>query len=227
MTLPVAVKGPRWTRKRLVDMLIDCYGPTVRGAVDVVAVAAYLGVSESTVRRWLAGGAAANHRRPVMPRQRIRQLQIGYADVEANDAMQYRYALDAIASARSDGAINPYWQEHGWLGDHSVAVIEMRGRPWHQIAMTKGTSAHPLRRHGTVVDSLVVPTRFHGRALVHLVMLTMRSWRVHPAPHRLSSRGGSTRVWMKDAPGVDLAALSNLVDEIAGEHAEPATVERQ
>ena len=46
--------GPRWTRKRLTTMLLDCYGPTPRGAVDVAAIAHYAGVSPSTVRRWLS-----------------------------------------------------------------------------------------------------------------------------------------------------------------------------
>ena len=29
------IQGPRWTRKRLIAMLVDCYGPTPRGGVDV------------------------------------------------------------------------------------------------------------------------------------------------------------------------------------------------
>jgi predicted DNA-binding transcriptional regulator AlpA len=35
-------------------MLLDCYGPTPRGAMDVATVAHYAGVSPSTVWRWLS-----------------------------------------------------------------------------------------------------------------------------------------------------------------------------
>lgn len=206
--LVAVTKGPRWTRKRLIDMLIDCYGPSPRGAVNVTAVADYLSVSTSTVRRWLTG---ANNRRPPMPRRRIEQLQLGSADAEIDNEQQYRYALNAIADIAAGRSTNPYWGKHGWLDPHTVAVIELRDRPWRQVAFTKGESPQELRKRGTIIDTIIVPTRLHARVLVHIVMLTMRAWRVHPAAHRLTSRGGSTRVWMSDAPTVDLEALSESV----------------
>ena len=55
-------RGPRWTRKRLIGMLLDCYGPTARGSVDIAAVADYAGVSPSTVRRWISSGLLTAHR---------------------------------------------------------------------------------------------------------------------------------------------------------------------
>src|SRR5688500_17809093 len=76
------VPGPRWTRKRLIGMLTDCYGPTPRGAVNVAAVAAYAGVSPSTVRRWIARGQQGNRRKPAIPKHRITQLQRGPEVVE-------------------------------------------------------------------------------------------------------------------------------------------------
>lgn len=211
MTVPpiTAVAGPRWTRKRLVGMLIDCYGPSPRGAVDAAAVAAYLDVAESTVRRWISGGRThANNRHPTIPARRLTQLQIGPPEVERRNDQQSRYALAAIAGLAAQQNITPYWREHGWLDEHTVTVIALTGTPWHQVAYSGGSarSSDVLRRRGAVVDSAVVPTRFHAQALTHAVMLTQQCWRVHPAPSQL--KVGNTTVWMADAPAVDLKALT-------------------
>ncbi len=199
-------KGPRWTRKRLVTMLIDCYGPSPRGAVNVSGVADYLNVSTSTVRRWLAGGEAANRRHPPIPSRRLSQLQCGPADVERRSEHQYRYALAAISDIAAGKLVIPYWRERGWLAEHTVAILELRRQPWYQIAFTKTKSKQELLKRGAIVDSIVVPTQFHARVLVHTVMLALHAWRVHPAPPRL--RIGRTQVWMNDAPPVDLKAVA-------------------
>ena len=96
------VPGPRWTSKRLIGMLIDCYGPTPRGAVNVAAVADYAGVSSSTVRRWIAGGQQQDRRRrkPAIPKHRVTQLQRGPEVVERRNQQQYQYALDGLRPTR-------------------------------------------------------------------------------------------------------------------------------
>ena len=123
------VPGPRWTRKRLIGMLIDCYGPTPRGAVNVAAVADYAGVSSSTVRRWIAGGQQQDRRRrkPAIPKHRVTQLQRGPEVVERRNQQQYQYALDALGSLGDDQAILPAWRQQGWLNEHTVAVVEIHG----------------------------------------------------------------------------------------------------
>jgi hypothetical protein len=131
------VRGPRWTRKRLVAMLIDCYGPTPRGAVDVTAVADYTGVAPRTVRRWIRGGRHANMRRPAAPMPRIRQLQRGPQTVEIRNAQQYQYALAAIGKIRDDQGILPAWRDRRWLDEHTVAIVEIHQKPWRQVVVTK------------------------------------------------------------------------------------------
>src|ERR1700749_1854215 len=87
-------RGPRWSRKRLVGMLLDCYGPAPRGGVDVAAVAAYVGVSPSTVRRWISRRQPST-RRLAIPKHRIVQLQRGPIEVERRNEQQHTYALNA------------------------------------------------------------------------------------------------------------------------------------
>lgn len=205
-----AVKGPRWTRKRLVGMLIDCYGPSPRGAVAVAAVAAYAGVAESTVRRWIALGAGdSNNRRPAIPARRLTQLQLAPPDVEERSEQSLRLDLLAIANIAAGRDADPYWLEHGWLNEHTVAVIAVAGKPWRQVVNHGGSprAITELRRRGTPIDSIAVPSRPHARVLAHAVMLTMRNWRVHPAEGMLK-RAGSTMVWMDDAPPIDLAGIA-------------------
>jgi hypothetical protein len=200
--------GPRWTRKRLVTMLIDCYGPTPRGAVEVAAVAEYAGVSPSIFRRWIAGGQQANRRTPSIPARRITQLQRGPEIVERRNEQQYQYALDALGALGDERAIRPAWRQQGWLNEHTVAIVEIHGKPWHQIVVTKANrrALDELRRRATVLDSVTLPTRFHAQVLAHAVMTRQRAWRVHPTSEQLDR--GRTQVWMADAPAVDLTALS-------------------
>jgi hypothetical protein len=203
-----AFPGPRWTRKRLVDMLIACYGPTASGAVNVAAVAQYAGVSESTVHRWLSRAGTPNNRRPAIPARRLTQLQLAPALIEQRSYDDYLYALDAIDKVAA-GRIEPAWREQGWLGEHTVAVIGVAGKPWLQVAYSNQSkrSLDELRRRGPLLESVVVPTRHHARALAYVVMLTVRNWRVHPVGGMLK-RGGTTTVWMADAPTVNLTELA-------------------
>ena len=209
------VPGPRWTSKRLIGMLIDCYGPTPRGAVNVAAVADYAGVSSSTVRRWIAGGQQQDRRRrkPAIPKHRVTQLQRGPEVVERRNQQQYQYALDGLGSLGDDQAILPAWRQQGWLNEHTVAIVEIHGKPWHQVVVTKANkrALDELRRRATLLGSVTLPSRFHAQVLTHAVMTRQQAWRIHPTPQQLSQ--GRTQVWMADAPQVDLAALAESIGQ--------------
>ena len=208
-------RGPRWTRKRLIAMLLDCYGPTPRGAVNVAAIAQYAGVSPSTVRRWLSRSNSGS-RRPAIPKHRLTQLQRGPAEVERRNEQQYQRALNALASIHDERSILPEWRKQGWLDQHTVAIIAVHGRQWLQVAVTNASrrALGELHRRGATVDNLIVPTRFHAQLLAHAVMVRQQAWRIHPTAQRLSA--GRTQVWMADAPPVDLAALSANVGSASG-----------
>lgn len=199
--------GPRWTRKRLVDMLENCYGRAPRGGVDTAAVAAAAGVSPRTVRRWIHG---QNRQRAAIPPNRLQQLTFAPDEVELRNRQQSDYARDAIAriALPKGRGILPAWRKQGWLEPHVVAVIAVTGQPWRQVVISNGTSRSmaETKRRGTVLDVTTVPTRFHAVVLAHEVMERVKPWRVNPLPRILAH--GRTHVWAQDAPSVDLSVLA-------------------
>lgn len=200
--------GPRWTRGRLTGMLLECYGPNDHGGVDLAAVAEYAGVTPSTVRRWISGGMKDRRRRAACPPKRIVQLQRGPEIVERRNQQQCEHALAAIDSIHTGQPPQPAWEKQRWLEPHTVAVIAIYGKPWYQVAVTKANhrALADLRRRGTIIDTVEVPTWFHGQVLAHTVMTRQQAWRVHPAKEQLET--GRTHVWMNDAPAVDLSAVA-------------------
>ncbi|WP_237112873.1 hypothetical protein [Mycobacteroides abscessus] len=191
-------------------MLIDCYGPTDRGGVDLAAVAEYAGVAVPTVRRWLAG-ASTGQRMAAIPPARLMTLQRGPGIVEERNQQQYQYALQALDYIAADAGILQTWRDQGWLEEHTLAIIAVAGKPWQQVVVTKDDvrAQAVLRRRGTRIAAVALPTRFHAQVLAHAVMARQQAWRVHPAPARLAL--GRTQVWMTDAPAVDLEDLASRV----------------
>lgn len=207
-TVVTPARGPRWTQKRFVDMLVDCYGPSSRGPIDIAAVAAHVGVTPAAVRRWLHNDRGAPSRvRAHLPRRRLTQIQRASEEVEERNEGRYRYALSAIGLIEA-GQILPPWREQNWLDAHTVAVVEIHDKPWHQVVVTKGNhrAVAALRRRASILQSEVVPNRFYADALAHHVMIRQQHWRVHPAKSQLAI--GRTQVWMADAPAVDLKTFA-------------------
>lgn len=202
------VRGPRWTQKRLVDMLIDCYGPSSRGPVDVAAVAQHAGVTPAAVRKWLRPqGGPPSRVRAGLPRARITQLQRARPDVEDANERRYQYALHALDMIERGQTIPP-WQTQGWLDPQSVAIVAVNGKPWNQVVVTKANqrAMQTLSRRATVLQTVLMPNRFHAQVLAHHVMVRQQNWRVYPAESQLSI--GRTQVWMAGAPPVDLEELA-------------------
>jgi hypothetical protein len=206
MSSVIPISGPRWTRKRLVDMLIDCYGPSPRGRVNTAAVADYAGVTPGTVYRWIAGGPQANRRTAHIPAARLAQLQRGPRIVEERNQQQYDHALTAVANIGAGKRILPSWRKQGWLDEHTIAIVEVHEKPWQQVIVTYSLQGFERRRHVTVIDSITLPNKFAADILAHHVMVRQQNWRVHPAKTQLAL--GRTQVWMADAPRVDLAELA-------------------
>ena len=191
-------------------MLLDCYGPhrsrrcrCCRGR----RLCRRLAVHGSPLA--LPQAPAGISRRLAIPKHRIIQLQRGPAEVERRNEQPYRHALSALGSIDDERSILPAWRKQGWLDQHIVAIVEIHGRPWLQVAVTNGSerALGELRRRGATVDNLAVPTRFHAQVLAHTVMVRQQAWRVHPTAQRLAA--GRTQVWMADAPPLDLSALAD------------------
>ena len=224
--------GPRWTHKRFITMLGDCYGTGPRGGVNTAAVADYAGVYRSTVSRWIAPGETRYQLG--VPAPRINQLQLAPPMVELRAAQQYRHALQAIADIDSgSGGLLEVWEGQGWLKPHRVAVVDLAGKPWLQVVVNRAATARrkpPHRSESTIqlsssgsgigqlrawddlhrddnpVTQVVVPHWFYAQILVRAVMVRQWNWRVHPSRHKLAV--GRTRVWMPEAPAVQLRSLA-------------------
>ena len=186
-------RGPRWTRKRLTTMLLDCYGPTPRGAVDVAAIAHYAG---DLYPRPCGAGLSKGQSGPrqvVIPKHRLTQLQRGPAEVERRNEQQYQHALNALTSINDERSILPAWRKQRWLDQHTVAIIAVHGRPWLQVAVTNASrrALGELHRRGATVDNVVVPTRFHAQVLAHAVMV--RQQRGESTPSRTGFRPGARK----------------------------------
>lgn len=236
---PAAVAGvesappPRWTHKRLTTLFTACYGTGPRGGVNAEVAADNLGVSISTIYRWLTPGPTQYQLH--IPRRRIAQLQMAPAMDEIRAAQQYRHALKAIETI-DDGEPWKQWEDQGWLQPHRVAIVKPIGKPWNQLVVSRVHRSRTRRSRPSVpaadqpapagaisklraweiqhydditLTEVVVPHWFHAQALVRAVMVRQWWWRVYPASSELAT--GRTRVWMSDAPPVHLRALARAV----------------
>jgi hypothetical protein len=184
------------------------FGTNRRGHADTAAAAAALGVSQRTVQRWLHG---ARRSRAQIPPARLEQL-IGQLlpseDTRRREGHQAVYAAEAIEKIRSGkGGAPSVWQRQRWLEPHLVAVIETgprREQRIRQIAVNRVSSMkNPLTRRGTVIDQVVVPTRFHATVLVHHVLTALAPWRFQAGPGDVEA--GYTQAWLPDAPATQLS----------------------
>ena len=230
MTIPGAdaiepAAGPRWTHKRLVTMVKDCYGVGPRGGVNVPAIAAYTAVTPSTVYRWIAPGETQY--RLAIPPGRLSELQLAPPMDEVRALQSYRHALMAI-DAIEEGRPWAEWESRGWLLPHNVVINKLIGKPWQQILVTRAFPSRPrrnlqkpqpgagdinrlrawenMRADDIVLGSAAVPNYFYGQVLVRAVIVHQGWWRVYPMRSELAM--GRTRVWMSDAPAVKLRALA-------------------
>lgn len=202
--------GPRWTRQRLITMLTDCYGRTKRGRLDTDAVAEYAEVTPSTVRRWISGPGTAR-RLSSIPERQLAVLQRGPELIERRNTQQFEHAVQAIGAWSTGEGIREVWRTQGWLNPHGVIRVAINGKPWHQVVISNANSRsmNELRRRATILQTVVLPTRFHAVVLAHVVMTRLQAWRVHPAPEQLAT--GRTQVWMNEAPTMDLQAMADAL----------------
>lgn len=215
--------GPEWTGQRLRWALPLLYGTNRRGTTDVSTVAAGLGVSRSTVYRWIADPDA------VIPAGRAHQiLQAALPDPVTlrRERQALDYAVDAIDAIRRPRgrSIKPEWREQLWLEPHLVATLDLDLVQLLQLATTRisGRGVADLERRATFADFTTVPTRFHATVLIQSVLDQVRPWRIQA--RALSIGVGPTRTWSGDAPAVSLSGqLATLLEWLE----EPAATRRR
>lgn len=208
-------RRPLWTRARLARVMSRQFGTNSRGHPDAVAAAAALGVSPRTVQRWLAGrsGRQLAHIPPRRLNQLIEELQPS-AERRRDEQREVAYAKEAIRQLQLPRKIGvlPSWQKRQWTAPHVVAVLAIRKAGIRQLAVMRSTAttSDALRRRGTVLDFVIVPTRFHATVLVDRVLDDLGPWRFQAKPGTV--RQGETLAWLDDAPPVDLAATFTDLD---------------
>lgn len=200
--------GPLWTRARLIRVLKLRYGQNRLGHANTGAAAQSLGVSARTVQRWLAGrsGRQVAHIPPARLRQLIELLTPSQERIrdEQREADNARRALQDIQKPED---VLPIWSERGWLEPHHVLLIAVRPLGIRQLAINRVSApgSNTLRRRGTVIATMEVPTRFHATAVVRQVLQDVQPWRFQASPDQV--RRGMTQSWLDDAPAVDLAQV--------------------
>ena len=208
-----AANGPEWTGQRLRWALPLLYGTNRRGTTDVGAVASGLGVSRSTVYRWIAAPDAA------IPPGRARQiLQAALPDPvtlrRERQAFDYAVdAIDAIALPPHRKATKPEWRDQLWLEPHLVTTLDLDLVQLLQLATTRisGRGVADLQRRAAFADYTTVPTRFHATVLIQSILDDIRPWRIQA--RALSIGVGPTRTWSSDAPSVLLSGrLASLLE---------------
>lgn len=200
--------GPVWTRARLARVMRLRFGTDRRGHPDTAAAAAAMGVRRRTVQRWLH---APHGRSPArIPAARLEQLLalLGPSeDTRRREGHAAVYAAEAISKlSRPDGrGVHPAWEQQRWLEPHLVVVIATGHDPQiRQIAVNRVSSKkNQIPSRGTVIDQVIVPTRFHATVLVHHVLTELAPWRLHADAGEVSS--GFTQAWLADAPATHLS----------------------
>ena len=185
------------------------FGVNSRGGPDTRAAAAALGVSQSTVYRWIRGQNRWLAKAPAERLDQIARAGLPPAEVlrhEEQGAQYAREAIERIALPKHRGVL-PAWREQNWLEPHLVAVVGIPGLRLRQIAVSRiaGRQLEDLRRRGAFLDYTTVPTRFHATILVHELLTQLRPWRIQ-APETVKQ--GRTQTWADDAPDTNLDALA-------------------
>lgn len=202
-----------WTRHRLAAALAVLYGTNRAGHPDAEAAAAALGVSRSTVYRWLGGGAG--HLPAPLPPRRLLQLRptATAVDEQLRALQASRRAMAEIAM----GEITGTWRRQRWLEPHIVAILELTApaamhpaaRPprLRQVTTARvgGRGEKEIPRRGRILDSIVVDGHFPAVVLANSLLLEVDAYRIAP-PGWIKI--GPNQVWLPDAARIDLTAMA-------------------
>lgn len=175
----------RWTNRRIRWALLLAYGPNRRGNVNIAAVADRLEVSQTTVRRWLAGGPRTTV--PARHLDRITAALLPAGSTLHQERLDADYAREAIARlglGRGRGVL-PVWRERQWLEPHTVVVLVTPVPDVLQVAFCRDDHrpVREMHRRGVILDSITVANRFHAVVLVHAMLEQMHDWRVAAGNH--------------------------------------------
>lgn len=180
-------------------------GPGRAGELRTTETASDLGVSPSTIRRWIRHG---------LPESRLAEIDAqlmppaATLEQEAKDLARARGVVQSLHDV--DERTVPVWAAADWLRPHRLILLKVPkwGIVVPRVGMLPATALsrkEQLRgidkntRYADVVRSeFWFPTKYHAVVARLELLSTMRAWRVHVAPSILSR--GATQAWLLEAP---------------------------
>jgi len=200
----------RWTAAKLRRVLQSRFGSNIRGHVDAAAAAQGLGVSKSTVYRWLhaPSGRATAHIPDTRVHQLLTLLQVDEETLRI-EAQQARLAHKAIARI-ADADPRDVWLKQRWIEPHRVVVLQLSEPRIRQITIARVDGLKTkVEKRGRVVQQLVVPTKFHATILVHDILESVGPWRFRAGTGQVEQ--GFTQAWMPGAPTIRLSEIATTL----------------
>lgn len=205
--MPVGLhdRGGVLSGDRLRLLLTLHIGPGRAGELRTTETAANLGVSPSTIRRWVRHGLPES-RLPAIDAQLLPPPAT--LEQEAKDLARARGVVQSLRDV--DDRTVPVWAAADWLTPHRLIVLKVPkwGVVVPRVGMLPATALsrkEQLRgipkatRYADVVRSEYwFPTKYHAVVARLELLGTMRAWRVHVAPSVLSR--GATQAWLIEAP---------------------------
>lgn len=204
-TEPAPNQERPWDEGRLGTVLSNSYAAFGRrGRVDAPRAAAALGVSPSTIRRWVRSGVPARR----LPE--IQQRILPPDSMFAQERRELEHARESLWDIVDRGApVNPAWIKQGWLKPHSLAIVLLRDRGVciPRIARTDSDrSAERLTATGgLIIEQHEFRNRFRAQVAKGELLESVRDWRIVIPSGQIHP--GRTQAWLKDAPRPTLQEL--------------------
>ena len=202
----LAVLEQAWGAHRLSEVLGAALGSyNRRGNVNAHTASAALGVSESTIRRWVRDGVPAGRQQAVIDLVRPPQ---GAFESEYSELITARENL-AIATADPHKA-EDLWGHKAWLDRHDLAIVKIAGAPVMVARIAKHNRSATATRnmlqgglkdtHGHYLPPAEILTfpNYFAAAIARLEILEdVYPYRVQMPEGKLG-RGGS-KAWLSEA----------------------------
>lgn len=194
-----------WADRQLASVLanaLEAFGRRTR--LDANLAAKELGVSPSTVRRWVRNGV------PERRRDQVAALVAPETAVLDRERRELLFAREALWDIAGRGApISDAWKRDGWLRPHLLTVVLLRDRGVLVVRLTNPDSGEMSRRlradGGEVIEEVEFRNRFRAQVAKGELLEAVSPWRVIVPSGRMSR--GRTQAWLASAPRPTLTWL--------------------
>jgi hypothetical protein len=177
--------------------------PPRDGRLNVRRIAKALGVSTTTLRRWIAKDDPKLRRRQIgrLHQRAILRGHGHYVWPDLDPVTRRRSELLYADALRNDQLITnepervaPTWHQNGTLSPHVVQIVYFpRAHVFGVSAATHDKARAKVERHGAVIESTVVPNKYAAVALKHEILNRVDQHRCITPRHLVPT--GRTETW--------------------------------